>query len=332
LAVVGRDAELADAGVASLRFLDIETTGMGGAGAMAFLVGLGWIAGSEFVLRQYLARSPDEEGAVIAAVLTDADLSGDPVLVTFNGRRFDAPLLDERATMQRQRGGFASLRQVDLLYPSRTLYRGVLPDCRLGTVERRVLDVRRAADEVPGREVPGWYFRFMRSGDWRDVAPLMRHNAQDVVSLVGLTSCFVALALGRRAPQRDELLGLGKLLLAGGQARRAEALWAGAALQSAVVAQRYEAMRRLAVRFKARRRRDLACPLWRGLARRSAGDRPAALIELAMYYEHERRDWDRAEAVTVDALRLRGGAGWEAGVAHRLARIRSKRARWAAAG
>ena len=89
----------------------------------------------------------------------DAGLAGGaagepPVLVTYNGRAFDAPVLDGRATMHRRRAGFDALRHVDMLMPARRLYRGWLPSCRLADVEAQVLGLTRPAGEVEGAETP----------------------------------------------------------------------------------------------------------------------------------------------------------------------------------
>src|SRR5690606_32896662 len=152
-----------DAGLEELVFLDIESTGLGGAGALAFLVAAGRFEGGPgeraFVLRQYLATSPPEEAGVLCAVLEDYDVrGGDSVLVTYNGRTFDAPMLDGRATMHRQRAGFDALRHVDLLTPARTAWRGAIESCRLSMVETEILGLTRPVGEVSGSDVPGYYF------------------------------------------------------------------------------------------------------------------------------------------------------------------------------
>ena len=144
LDVLAPDAGIGEATADELLFLDIETTGLGGAGAIAFLVASGRIEGEVLVIRQYLARTPAEEGALLDALLADTGLGerggADPVLVTYNGRAFDAPMLDGRATMHRRRAPFDSLRHIDLLVAARKMYRGWLPSCRLAEVEaaRRV--------------------------------------------------------------------------------------------------------------------------------------------------------------------------------------------------
>ncbi|MEE8421894.1 MAG: ribonuclease H-like domain-containing protein, partial [Dehalococcoidia bacterium] len=192
-------------------FLDIETTGLGGAGAMAFLVGTGRLEGEHFVLRQYLALSPADEGALLDALLEDACLGDGPVLVTYNGRRFDAPVLDERATMHRRRAGFDALRQLDLLHPVRAAYGGLLQSCRLAVVEAEVLGLTRHDEDVPGAEVPQWYFQFLRSGDGRHLLPIINHNAQDVVSLGALVARLDA-AIRRVSLTAFDQVAVGRLL------------------------------------------------------------------------------------------------------------------------
>ena len=259
LTVLARDEEVADAGLDELLFLDIETTGLGGAGAMAFLVAIARIEdsfdGPLLRLTQYLAPSPPDEAALLELLLEDIDPPGaDPVLVTYNGRTFDAPFLDGRATMHRMRGGFDALRHVDLLHASRTVYRGALRDCRLATVEAEVMHLARHEDEVAGAQVPSWYFRFLRSGDARALWPIVEHNAVDVISLAALTGRLAAMLRERTEATGAEALGMG--------------------------------------------RRPLAEPLWIEVATNGRSGVITAWTELAKYYEHECHEFVRAlEAV-----------------------------------
>jgi hypothetical protein len=216
---------LDDATLADLYFLDIETTGLGGAGAIAFLVATARYDPSNgdpaFVVRQYLAESPPEEAAVLDALIADGRFAEEPVLVTYNGRAFDSPLLDERATMHRRRAGFEALRQLDLLHPARTAYRGLLPNCRLATMEHHLLGMTRPSEDIPGAEVPHWYFRFLRTGDQRMLNPIVEHNELDVVGLVGLLAWSAAHLDAAREPSPRDALGLGRLLAARGDDARA---------------------------------------------------------------------------------------------------------------
>lgn len=67
--MLGREIQ-EDISPSALLFLDTETTGLsGGAGTVAFLIGLGQFVGDEFVVTQYMMRDYDEEPFVLAPVL-----------------------------------------------------------------------------------------------------------------------------------------------------------------------------------------------------------------------------------------------------------------------
>lgn len=322
LALLAPDEAIGNAGLADLYFLDIETTGLGGAGAIAFLVATARLATeggvpAALLLRQYLAESPPEEAGVLAALTEDARLSDDPVLVTYNGRSFDAPLLDERATMHRRRAGFGGLRQLDLLPPARTAYRGLLPDCRLGTLEQLLLGMQRPSRDVPGADVPHWYFRFLRSGDYRMLVPIVEHNELDIVGMVGLLAWIARhLDRGAEATARDTL-ALGRLLAARGQGARARPHLERAAAVApelgvsraeglpVVAAQsradpraaaviREEALLRLAALCKRAGERERAAALWLEALALPAHAPLGPLLELAIDYEHRCHDFTRA--------------------------------------
>ena len=76
-------------------FLDTETTGLaGGTGTYAFLVGIGRSDGETFRITQFFLREPSEEPALLNAL--SEYIRPTTALVTFNGKCFDAPLLDTR--------------------------------------------------------------------------------------------------------------------------------------------------------------------------------------------------------------------------------------------
>src|SRR5204863_9746024 len=81
-------------------FLDTETTGLaGGTGTYAFLIGVGSIDSSGFRLRQFFMRDYCEETSQLrrlAEYLEQFD-----VLITYNGKAFDQPLLETRFRMTR---------------------------------------------------------------------------------------------------------------------------------------------------------------------------------------------------------------------------------------
>src|SRR5713226_7550147 len=81
-------------------FLDTETTGLaGGTGTYAFLVGIAWWDAGGLQVEQFLMRDFSEEHSLLVELA--ARLAERPVLVTFNGKSFDWPLLENRYLMTR---------------------------------------------------------------------------------------------------------------------------------------------------------------------------------------------------------------------------------------
>jgi uncharacterized protein YprB with RNaseH-like and TPR domain len=187
-AEVARDPGLESVDLEGLLFLDTETTGLaGGAGTLVFLVGIGAFIQGQFRLRQYFLREPAEEQAMLHALSDDLEAAAG--FVTFNGRAFDLPLVEMRYQMGlRRRWALTRSPHLDLLFPSRRLWRNHLPDCTLGTIERQVLGVERGEQDVPGALIPGLYLDYLRSGDASEMNRVLYHNAVDVLSLVGLTA------------------------------------------------------------------------------------------------------------------------------------------------
>ncbi len=163
--------------------LDIETCGF--AGSTIFLVGLIHAHGGEWILEQLLARDYAEEPAMLQAVWDRASTSD--VLLTFNGKSFDWPMIHDRSTVHRR--AFAdrpSPRHLDVLHLARRRWRDVLPNCKLQTLERYICARRRSAD-LPSAQVPQEYHHFVRTGDARRMADILLHNALDLVTLFELT-------------------------------------------------------------------------------------------------------------------------------------------------
>jgi RNase H-like protein len=163
-------------------FLDIETAGL--AGQPLFLVGTLALEGETLRLRQLLARDYPEEPALLAQFFARASLYES--LVTFNGQTFDLPYLLDRALFHRCPAGFPQAH-TDLLGLSRRRWRGLVPDCRLTTLERCICGRGRVAD-LAGADVPEVYHAFVRSGSWDLLGPVLFHNALDLLAMTELAS------------------------------------------------------------------------------------------------------------------------------------------------
>lgn len=162
-------------------FLDIESMGLRPSKSL-FLVGLLLCRGKRVVLRQYLARHPKEEGPLLSSLAQD--LANYQILITYNGKRFDLPYIEKRMAYHGLVFGWERFH-IDLLWHAKKSYRGVLPDCRLITLEENILSQKRH-DDVPGSRIPQVYNSFVKSQDPAVMQEILEHNALDLISLYKL--------------------------------------------------------------------------------------------------------------------------------------------------
>ena len=194
-------------------FLDTETTGLaGGSGTYAFLIGVGSIDAEGFRVRQFFMRDYAEEASVLHAL--SAYLARFEVLITYNGRSYDQPLLETRYTMSRARHPFARMEHLDLLYGARRLFKLRLENCRLVNLENQILGVERTGD-IPGEMIPYVFFEYLRTRRAHRLMPVFHHNVLDIVSLACLTGVIPEAFRdpgNMRARHGMDLLGLARWL------------------------------------------------------------------------------------------------------------------------
>jgi len=289
----------------SVVYLDTETTGLaGGTGTCAFLIGIGAADGPGFRVRQFFLRDFTEEKAALAA-LAEA-LEPYELLVTFNGKTFDVPLLETRYTLARMRSPFSRLVHLDLLHPARRLWKLRLESCQLKTLERELLGIARNGD-VPGSEIPQIYFDYLRTGSAKCLQPVFFHNALDIVTLAGLTvevgRVVAAAGDGAQCDGRD-LFSLSRVLADAGAAELARATCLEALARGLPDSVEPQAMWHLAAQHKRARRYNEAVDLWMKIAGLDSRFAIVACEELAIYYEHRARDTAKALEFTETALRL----------------------------
>jgi uncharacterized protein YprB with RNaseH-like and TPR domain len=169
-------------------YFDTETTGLGGgAGVLAFLVGLAWFDDElRLHAEQFLLRSPAEELPLLEALserIESADL-----LVSYNGKAFDLPLLNGRMVMNRC-PRLPERAHLDLLHIARRLHKARLGACRLISLESEVLGFVRGPD-IAGIDIAPRYAHFLRSGDDSVLEDVIEHNAWDVVSMAALVALY----------------------------------------------------------------------------------------------------------------------------------------------
>jgi uncharacterized protein YprB with RNaseH-like and TPR domain len=329
-------------------FFDLETTGLsGGAGTYAFLVGCGWFDDDgAFVTRQYLLVQFADERSLLALVAGELARAG--ALVSFNGKSFDAPLLETRFLYHRLEWSGAR-PHIDMLPVARRFWRrrdgvaagatgATAPEtsCSLIALEQQLLGTRRQGD-VPGFEIPSRYFHFVRTGDARQLCAVFNHNRLDLLSLAALT--VRALHLVRVGPDGTddprEALALGWFYARGGLDRRAQGAYARAVdlcmpdrpMTGRSSAVRVDALRSLALARRRSRAYDEAAGYWRqlldvrGCPRHLAREASEAL---AIHHEHRVRDLETAKAFALRGLEDGAKPAWNEAVRHRLDRIDRK--------
>src|SRR5438094_6941627 len=172
-------------------FLDTETTGLAdGSGTYAFLVGIAWWEGGGLEIEQFFLREYSEERSLLFAVRER--IAEHPVLVTFNGKSFDWPLLETRYRMSRKITPPVPRAHLDFLHPARSLWRLRLGSVRLSELERHVLGCDRGAD-VLSHLIPRIYLDFMRGGPPERLIPVFHHNQMDLRGLAALSSRVLSL-------------------------------------------------------------------------------------------------------------------------------------------
>jgi uncharacterized protein len=259
-------------------FVDTETTGLsGGTGTLVFLVGLaffdteGWLHAEQLLLRR-----PGEEEPILARL--SERFAAAQMIVTFNGKAFDLPLIRTRYVMNRMQCNAPGLH-LDLLHVARRVHRHRIGACNLGAVETKVLGFGRV-DDVPSGEVSMRYSHFLRTGDEGALVGVIEHNAWDVVAMAALMGLYGEPLEGLDG---EDLAGVAVTLhrarnpqLAMTMADEAVARGGGAA-----------ALRARGMLAKARGDRDRALADFENLV--SEVDDPAVRLELAKLYEHHRR-------------------------------------------
>jgi uncharacterized protein YprB with RNaseH-like and TPR domain len=302
------DHEIAEVVPARWAFLDTETTGLaGGSGTYAFLIGVGRITADGFRVRQFFMRDYVEEKSVLAAL--EAHLSEFDVMITYNGKTYDQPLLETRYRMCRQKPPFSRMRHLDLLFGARRLWKLRLESCRLVQLEQQILGVFRDGD-LPGELIPYVYFEYLRAREAQRLVPVFHHNAMDILTLACLTAVVPvafraadAETLKQVGVRRGEdLVGVARWLLNAGEAERSLDLLKRAIDLGLPDQLLFRSLWDVASIEKKLARPAAALKIYTELAACRNHHRVDALEELAKYYEHEEKNYGVALEFTRQAL------------------------------
>lgn len=283
-----------------LFFFDTETTGLGGgAGNTIFLLGHARVYDDKVFVKQHLLPKPGNEAALYHSFLNEVDIKS---LVTYNGKAFDWPQVKTRHTLIRDRlPELPDFGHFDLLHGARRLWKHKFERVSLSTVEKEELGFERTED-TPGYLAPMIYFQFLKEERPGIIEGVLRHNELDVLSLISL---YIHISKKILSPQKteeaNEKYALAKWLIANQETERATEQLKELASKSFEQSER--ASYDLSLQYKKQGMLEKAAELWEKL--RHAEDEKTAWragIELAKYYEHQKRDVSAALSVTRDLL------------------------------
>lgn len=331
IATWARDPLLSSFPLSSFAFLDTETSSLaGGTGTYAFMVGVGRFDGGDFRLAQFFLRDPSEEPAMLEALIEF--LAPCKALVTFNGKAFDAPLLNTRYALHSIPSPIKEFSHLDLLPLARRLWRDRLPSRALKYLEENILGLPRTTEEVPGYEIPWLYFDYLRTGDATPLKGVFYHNAMDVAAMAALLSHMAAILhdpFNGNVSHGLDFISLGKLFEDMHQWDLAARLFEHGLAHELSEADFASAVERLSHLQKRRGDIDEAVRLWEQAA---AQGHIYAHVELAKHFEHRVRDLDAAMRWAKSALELVKSSElpayvkkhWKHELDHRLARLKTK--------
>ena len=331
LAEWAKDARIGNLPLNRFLFFVTETSGLaGGTGTYAFMVGAGRFDGNQFTLAQFFLRDPSEEAAMLEALAEF--IAPCEVLVSYNGKSFDAPLLQTRYLLHGMPIPFDDYAHLDLLHLARRLWRDRLASRTLQSIEKEILGVARTSEEVPGYEIPYLYFDYLRDRNATPMKGIFYHNEIDILSLVALLNYAATMLTdpyGERVEDSLDVIAMAKLHEDLHRWDEAAQLYEHGLRGELPEADFDRAVKRLAV--LQRRRGDLAQAVkwWE----HAAGEGHIyAHVELAKYYEHRVKDYETASVYTQNAQILAKEIDlpaymrehWLDELAHRQARLEKK--------
>jgi len=280
-------------------FLDTETTGLaGGTGTYAFLIGLAWWDAGGLQAEQFFMRDFSEEHSLLQEL--SQRIAERPVLVTFNGKSFDWPLLENRFTMTRSIAVPKLATHLDLLHPARALWKLRLGSVRLVELERQVLDAPRLGwhreNDISSALIPQFYFDYLRGGPAEPLAAVVRHNQMDLRGLAALF-CKINELLSEKPTASEieslDLFGLSRFLLRRGEADRAQTACAQALEVGLPAEFEPRAQRELALMARQQGQHERAAEIWQEIV----GDPESgvqACEQLAIHFERYVKDLRQA--------------------------------------
>ena len=284
-------------------FLDTETTGLsGGTGTYAFLIGLGFLTDQGLIVEQYLMRDFDEEYPLLIDLMDR--LKNYRLLVTFNGKSFDWPLLESRLVYSRLKPLHWEDAHLDLLHLSRRLWGNRLPSCSLSSIEGNILG-RIREDDIPGYLIPKVYLEYLDHRETEEMSRVIKHNEWDIAAMAALLLHISKLFQDpENRGDAYELLGIAKELERSHRIPEAAECYHNCIRMAPKHALKIEAKKRVAYLRKRHVGSKEAMELWADLADEKGNMLVFPFIEMAKHLEHKKKDLRKALDCTEKAIYL----------------------------
>lgn len=309
-----------------LLFIDTETTGLaGGTGTFAFMVGMGYYEGDSFVVRQYFLEQLAAEKDFWKEAIPI--MEAHPVLVSYNGKPFDIPLIQSRLRLSQFEYAIRTQPHIDILPLMRRFWRTNLENCSLDCVESGVLKYYRpAGQDIAGFQIPRVYFQYLEDHNGEQIAAIFHHNRDDILSLAALFWMTASICLHPVQEEYHPLLDVGALARFFNDMVQSE-------MATRILAERYTRVKLsivelmlLADLYKRDRKWVQAHPLWVEAAKQQ---HIPALVELAKEAEHHLKDYLQAIFYTSQAMDLERATSFPntktvSALAKRLQRLQEK--------
>lgn len=298
---LSHDVEFEELDLSTALFLDLETTGLaGGTGTVPFLVGLGYFRNGRYNVGQYFLGELAEEERMIRDLGRFFREMEFRSLVTYNGKAFDLPLLETRFIMHREALPLSRLPHLDLLYTARRLWKHKHDNCRLFHLAQQIVLADRDED-IPSAEIPFRYFDYLRNGDFSLIEPILYHNQEDILSLLGLVISAAVMFAEDGEIDALDMFGVGKVYESHGDMEKSAAFYERALAGDLPEEIEVAVKQKLSTHFKRNADWDRALHLWKDLS--SRGDL-AYYRDMAIYFEHKAKDYAQAKRIAQEGLAI----------------------------
>ncbi len=300
LSFLGENKSFEEISTDKLLFIDTETTGLaGGVGTVAFLVGVGHFCKNAFLIKQYFMPDYPFERSMLWHI--NELMKNMDAIITFNGASFDIPLIKSRMIMNHILPSKSDPLHLDLLISARRLWKNTLTSCRLTHLEENILGFSRI-DDIPSSLIPHLYFQYLRNRNFHTLEKVFEHNLYDILSMTSLLHRISYKVLEKESLQKGEYLGIGKWHEKKGNLQKAMHFYQRALKEPLSNDLRKMVLYRLSFIYKKFNMWENAINTWEEIARRYKFE-TVPLIEIAKYFEHKVKNYEKALTYTKEAKR-----------------------------